>query len=301
MDTLNARGRRLLVALPTMFTAQGDLDLTATAQVGKLVERSRADGAFVAGTTGEFLALSDDERQRVFYTQRKALGGKRLIAHIGAGSARQAVALMEQALAAGITEFAALTPYYLPGTPDSTFRHFQAISEAAAGRARVYVYLFEARTTTRVTPEALAKIATLPGIVGVKISGCDLPTVLAYRAATPASFEVFTGNDADFPLAEANGIDGVVSGVASCFPATFDAMIDALDSGDASAIAAAHDDVLETVQLIAGDIARIKAALAAHGIGTPAVRMAIEQPLAEVAAMIDAAVARHEAASYVGA
>lgn len=301
MPTLNTRGRRLLVALPTMFTSQGELDLAATARVGELVARSRADGAFVAGTTGEFLALSDAERQQVFAVQREALGSKRLIAHIGAGSPRRSVALMEQAIASGVTEFAALTPYYLPATPRATFDHFRTISQAAAGRARVYVYLFEARTTTSVSPDELARIAGLPGIVGVKISGFDLPTVLAYRAATPAEFEVFTGNDADFPKAGVHGIDGVVSGVASCFPATFDRMIDALGSGDDEAISAAHADVLEVVQLIAGDIARIKVALHAHGIGTPTVRMAIEEPTAEIAAAISDAVARHEAASYAGA
>ena len=294
METRNARGRRLLVALPTMFLPNGDLDLDATARVGALVARSSADGAFVAGTTGEFLALEPDERQAVFATQRAALGDKRLIAHIGAGSTRQAIALMEAALAAGITEFAALTPYYLPGTPQATYDHFKAISDAAAGRARIYAYLFVARTTSVVTGDDLARIAELPGIIGTKVSGFDLGQVMEYRQATPADFEVFTGNDADFPVAQANGIDGVVSGVASCFPATFDRMIAALESGDAETVAASQAEVLEVVGLIAGDIARIKAALAARGIGGSTVRMAMEQPTADIAAAIADAVARYE-------
>lgn len=294
METLNPRGRRLLVALPTMFSGTGDLDLDATARVGELVAQSRADGAFVAGTTGEFLALEPDERQAVFDTQRVALGGKRLIAHIGAGSARQAVALLETGLAAGITEFAALTPYYLPGTPLSTYQHFKAVSEAAAGRARIYIYLFWARTTTVVSPGELARIAALPGVVGTKISGFNLAQVMEYRRATPPEFEVFTGNDADFPQAAGNGIDGVVSGVASCFPNTFDRMIAALESGDPASIAAAQAEVLEVVELIAGDIARIKVALAAQGRGGSAVRMAIEQPSDEITTAIQAAVAKYQ-------
>lgn len=296
METLNARGRRLLVALPTMFSFDGELDLDATARAGELVARSRADGAFVAGTTGEFLALEPSERRAVFATQRAALGSKRLIAHIGAGSTRQAIAMMEDALSSGITEFAALTPYYLPGTPRATYDHFKAISSAAAGRARIYVYLFLARTTTAVTGEELARIAELPGIVGAKVSGFDLPAVMEYRRATPPEFEVFTGNDADFPVAEANGIDGVVSGVASCFPATFDRMIAALESGDAETIAAAQTQVLEVVELIAGDIARIKIALAAQGIGGSTVRMAIEQPASDVVTAIRNAVATYQGA-----
>ncbi|MFT3889552.1 MAG: dihydrodipicolinate synthase family protein [Arachnia sp.] len=279
MPTANPRGRQLLVALPTLFADDGALDLDASAEAAALVAGSRADGAFVAGTTGEFLALSREERLALFETQLRALAPKRLIAHIGAGSTAEAIALLRGAAALGATEFAALTPLYLPGTPTSTLAHFRAISEVAQELgARVYVYLFEARTTTHVTPEELAVIADLPGIVGTKISGYDLETVLRYRAATRPEFEVFTGNDADFPSIGAAGIDGVVSGVASCFPDTFDEMIDALGSEDQARIAAAHARVLRAVDAIQGDIARIKFVLSERGIGGTALRWAIDQP-----------------------
>ncbi|MFV0406373.1 MAG: dihydrodipicolinate synthase family protein [Propioniciclava sp.] len=292
--SLNPRGRRLLVALPTLFAPDGSLDLDSCARVGQLVAHSHADGAFIGGTTGEFLALEPEERLAVFDTQRQALGDKRPIGHVGAGSARQAVALLEGGLALGLTEFAAITPYYLPASAQGTWEYFAALSDAIAGRGRLYAYLFQARTTTMVTPEELSALATLPGVVGVKVSGEDLPTVMGYRQATPADFEVFTGNDADFPQAESHGLDGVVSGVAACFPATFDSMIAALNAGDAQAIATAQADVATAVDLIAGDIGRIKVGVGLHGIGTPAMRMAIDPPGPEVVEAIRTTVAALE-------
>ena len=50
------------------------------------------------------------------------------------------------------------------------------------------------------------------------------------------------------------------------------------------------------VGLIAGDIARIKVALGARGIGGSTVRMAIDQPTDDIAAAITAAVAKYEEA-----
>ncbi len=294
MPTPNVRGRRLLVALPTMFSPTGEIDADACVAAGRLVAGSRADGAFVAGTTGEFPALEPAERQAVFDLQREALGDKTLVGHIGGGSTRQAIALLEAGLASGITSFAALTPYYLPASPKATYEHYKAISSIAAGAAQVYVYLFPARTNTPVTTDELARISELSGIIGVKVSGFGLTEVLGYRVATPAEFAVYTGNDADFPVAEANGLDGVVSGVASCFPKTFDRMIEALDSGEPAVIEKAHADVLEAVTLIAGDIGRIKVALAEQGIGTPNVRMSIEAPAAAIAEQIKAAVTKLE-------
>jgi dihydrodipicolinate synthase/N-acetylneuraminate lyase len=290
MTHSNASGTKVLVALPTIFTADGGLDLEGSAAVAGLVATSRADGAFVAGTTGEFPALEAEERLALFETARTALAGKRLIGHIGAASTRQSLHLLEGAQSRGVTEFAALTPYYLPSSPAATYDHFVELSAAADG-SRIYVYLFEARTTTKVTPAELARIAELPGIVGVKLSGIPLESVLEYRAATPPEFEVFTGNDADFPVVGSHGIDGVVSGVASVFPESFDRMITALDSGDEQLIRAAHAEVLDVVTVISGDIQRIKIGLDLRGVSATPVRMAIEGPNAAVRAELERAVA----------
>jgi 4-hydroxy-tetrahydrodipicolinate synthase len=289
MTNENASGRRVLVALPTIFQADGSLDRDGSKDVASLVATSLADGAFVAGTTGEFPALDHAERIDLFAAAREGLAGKRLVGHIGAGSTRQALELMEGARSVGVSEFAALTPYYLPSSPAATYEHYVALSEAA-GDSRIYAYLFEQRTTTTVTPAELAKIAELPGIVGVKLSGVPLEQVLEYRAATPHEFEVYTGNDADFPVVGSHGIDGVVSGVASVFPESFDRMIAALESGNESAIRTAHTEVLDVVGVIQGDIARMKTALELRGVCRSGVRMAIEGPDESVRAELRRAV-----------
>lgn len=288
----NARGQKVLVALPTAFLADGSLDLEGSKAAAALVAASKADGAFVAGTTGEFPALEPEERTALFAAVREALGSKRLVGHIGAGSLRQSLRALEDAKAVGITEFAALTPYYLPSSPTATYDYFKGLSDASDG-VRIYVYLFEARSTTPVTPAELAELAKLPGLVGAKLSGVSLEKAIEYRAATPDDFEIFTGNDADFPVVGENGLDGVVSGVSSVFPESFDRMISALASGDADAISAAHSEVLDVVTVIAGDIARIKTGLIERGVEAGTVRMAIEAPDADARAEISRAIAAY--------
>ena len=51
----------------------------------------------------------------------------------------------------------------------------------AGDDARLFVYLYASRTTTAVTPEQLAELATIPSVVGVKISGEPSARVLEYR------------------------------------------------------------------------------------------------------------------------
>jgi 4-hydroxy-tetrahydrodipicolinate synthase len=264
------------VALPTAFDSEGDLDTGSVRATCELAAASLADGAFVGGTTGEFLALERGERRELFEVAQSALGDKRLIAHIGAPSARQAIAAAQDAAEVGVTEFALLTPLYLPSSADATVRFFDEVASTLPAGSRLYAYLFRARTTTRVSADTLRRIADIAPLVGVKISAETLETCQDYKAALRPEFEVFTGSDAEYALVSQSGLTGVVSGIASCFPEVFDALNRALAAGDPDRIHEADATVQKVVAAVAGDIARIKTVLALRGVGTPVTRQAMD-------------------------
>jgi 4-hydroxy-tetrahydrodipicolinate synthase len=207
---------------------------------------------------------------------QSALGGKRLIAHIGAASARQAIAAAQDAAEVGATEFALLTPLYLPASADATVRFYEEVAATLPSGSRLYAYLFRARTTTEVSAGTLRRIADIAPLVGVKVSAESLTTCQDYKAAVPSEFEVFTGSDAEYAVVSRSGLTGVVSGIASCFPEPFDALNRALADGDSGRIDEADATVQEVVGAVAGDIARIKTVLAFRGIGTAVTRQATD-------------------------
>lgn len=294
MATIGSRnpvGCRVLTAPPVPFTAEGALDLAGFGASLAPVAAAGLDGVFVAGTTGEFPALSHRERVEVFATAVQAAQGLRVVGHAGAASAREVAGLIREGTAVGVREFAVLTPYYLPASEEETFGFYQRAAEAAEG-APVYAYLFFARTSTPVSPRLLGRIAGIEGIVGAKVSGEDLASVLRYRAAVPDGFEIFTGNDADMPAAKAAGITGVVSGVSAAYPELFARMIAALATGEAATIQQAAEAVQDAVGVIGGDIARIKHAQSLRGLAGGSCRMPIGVPdphaAAEIQRTIDA-------------
>ncbi|MGO4341187.1 dihydrodipicolinate synthase family protein [Pedococcus sp. 2YAF34] len=274
--SLNPSGRQLIAALPTAFDSEGTLDTGAVRASCELVAASSCDGAFVGGTTGEFLALERDERAALLAAARAGLGGRRLIAHLGAASARQAMAVARDAVELGVTEFALLTPLYLPASPDATVRYFEQVAAVLPAGTRLYAYLFQARTSTEVTAAVLRRITDTVPVVGAKISGETLATCRHYADILGPEFEVFTGSDADYGVVGRAGLVGVVSGVASCLPEPFDALNRALELGDADAIREADAAVQRAVQAVAGDIARIKTVLALRGIGSSVTRQAMD-------------------------
>lgn len=72
----------ILSALTTPFGADGALDLNAfTANIERLLPL--VDGVFVAGTTGEFPALTPAEHAALVEAALAAFGPTRVVVHVG--------------------------------------------------------------------------------------------------------------------------------------------------------------------------------------------------------------------------
>ena len=268
----------LLSAVPVPFDTNGDLDVKGQETLLRHLKDTGIGGVFIAGTTGEFTALDDDERAVVLSAALEVYGADAVYTHVGAAAARQAERLTTQAVALGARNLAAITPFYLPAGPEALVDYYREL-DAVAGGARLFVYLYAARTTTTVTPAQLAELAELPSVVGAKISGEPTARVLEYIRAAPDGFVVYSGNDVEFGDVLRAGGAGGVCGAVSVFPRPFTEVADALRRGDEQAAAAAQDRVERAVEAVAGaDIALIKAGLALRGLPAGPPRVALDEP-----------------------
>jgi 4-hydroxy-tetrahydrodipicolinate synthase len=269
-------------AVPTLFGADGELDPGANRALYGLVN-GLVDGLFVAGTTGEFPALEDAERQSLFELALAEAGPDRVIAHIGAPDARHAARLARGAVALGATRIAAITPYYLPARPDELAGHYRRIRDAAPG-PELYAYIFPERTGLNVPPPLFAQVADLAGLAGAKVSGSASADLAGYVAAAPG-LRIFSGNDASPWASMRAGGAGVISGRSSAYPEVYAALCHAPPG---------HDEAerLDRIVALGASIGRLKHALQVRGVaGSPAARMTVDPPDPGVAAAIAAEVA----------
>jgi 4-hydroxy-tetrahydrodipicolinate synthase len=286
---MTARRLEILSAVPTPFDADGSVDESAARG---LYERLSpvVDGLFVGGTTGEFPALDDAERTRLVPLAIAAVGSDRVVANVGAASARQAVGLARAAAEAGATRMAAITPFYLAASIEGCIRYYASIKDAAPDVA-LYAYAFPDVAGTELPPDALGRLADV-GVEGIKTSGAAAARVEEYVATAPVGFAVWSGNDADMPRLAACGARGTVSGVSSVAPAPFARLSRALADGDDVAAARLQREVAELVALLGPSIARLKAGLTALGMPMGECRMAIDAPDADLLARIHAVTSR---------
>jgi 4-hydroxy-tetrahydrodipicolinate synthase len=268
----------LVSAVPVCFDASGELDVDGQKKLLRHLKDVGIGGVFIAGTTGEFTALDDGERLTVLSAALEVYGADAVYMHVGAAAARQAESLTTQAVALGAKRLAAITPFYLPAGRAALTDYYRRL-DAAAGGARIYVYLFAARTGSTVTPDQLAELATIPSVAGAKISGESTSKVLQYVRAVPDDFEVYSGNDIEFGDFVRAGGTGAVSGVSSVFPRPFLDLADALRRSDDEAATAAQERVKQAVAATNGaDIALLKAGLSVQGLPAGPTRVAIDQP-----------------------
>jgi 4-hydroxy-tetrahydrodipicolinate synthase len=280
--------RTVITAVTTPFHRNGDLDLTSARTLYRFAHQGTGQ-LLVAGTTGEFPALSTGERLLLIETALEVAGARDVIAHVGASDAFNAARLAAAAVSAGTRRLAVLTPYYLPATPAELHAYFGRVREAA-GDAQLYAYLFPERSGLDIAPELCAELATTYGLAGVKLSGTASKQVREHLAAAPDGFEVYSGNDRELADVLAAGGAGVVSGCAAGIPEPFLALAEA--SGDQRG--AAQNRVDRVVDALGPSIGRIKCAQQLRGLPAGHSRMTVADPDAETEAIIKALVAENE-------
>lgn len=284
--------REILTAVPVAFREDGELDLDGSREILEYVAASGTIGGFVLGTTGEFAALSREERKLLTGLSLEVLAGKRVVVHVGAPSLFQVRQLIDDARAAGARAVAVLTPYYFAASDQAVLDFYRGVSAVSDG-LEVYAYLFTARTGITVDPPLLAEIAKLPNIVGAKLSGESLERVSAFRAAVPADFQLYTGADIDLAYAADHGAQGVVSGISSVFPKPFIELANALAAGDAPRVERAQLAVNDVVEVVIGDPARMKLGLRLMGINAGYARMALDEPGEDIESELRRAIASY--------
>lgn len=169
------------------------------------------------GTTGEAATLSREEHLRVVrVTVDEAAGRVPVIAGVGGNNTRNVIEMMKAVADLGARAALAVVPYYNRPNQDGIYAHYAALAEASP--LPIVVYNVPGRTVADISVETLARVASLPSVVGIKDATGNLVRVSAQRLACKAGFAQLSGND-DMALGfNAMGGVGCISVTANVAP-----------------------------------------------------------------------------------
>ncbi|WP_324716549.1 dihydrodipicolinate synthase family protein [Carboxydochorda subterranea] len=276
----------LVVATITPMSDDGErVDLAAaTALAEWLVERG-VDGLFVAGTTGEAVFLSDDERVALTQALVRGVKGRIPVAVQVTTATTQGTQEALRAVAeVGVDAVACVTPWYYR-LDEPALRGFYRAVASAAGDMPVYLYNIPARTGNRISAALARELAmAFENVAGIKDSSGDMRSLLdllEVREALAAAraFAVLAGSDTLSLAFMRAGGDGVVSGTASVVPEPFVELFRAIRQGDRAGQSRWYA-VVRRVAALLGEGDRLdlfKAVAQDRGLGGGSVRLPLTQ------------------------
>jgi 4-hydroxy-tetrahydrodipicolinate synthase len=222
--------------IPPIVTPMKDNEDVDLDRLRRLIDHMLAKGVhgiFVLGTTSEFYALDEAEKQAVIATAVEHVRGRvPVMAGTGAETTREAIRLTRMAEREKVDAVSVITPYYIYPTQAEIADHFRKIAESTS--TPVLLYNNPAVCGgVKIDVETVARLAEIPNIVGIKDSSGDLQGLIEYVRVTPANkFAVFQGRDTLIVPALQFGAKGSVPGTCNIAPDLCVGIYEAFRRGD---------------------------------------------------------------------
>lgn len=243
---------------PAMLTPLDEtlaIDTACFAAHARALLDAGCTGVTPFGTTGEGPSFSVAERQAaVDALIAQGVPAERILVSTSCAALPDTVALTRHAVQAGTRACLVLPPFFLKGVKDEGVIDFytQLFTQVADARLRVVLYHIPQISGVALSHGVISTLmARFPGtIIGLKDSGCQRETSLAFAQAFMPPLQVWVGNEPDLQTLTARGAAGAVSGVGNIAPRLIQRLIRSAESSvDA---ARDQDDVLALLAILGG-------------------------------------------------
>jgi 4-hydroxy-tetrahydrodipicolinate synthase len=190
--------RGTISPIPTIWTAEGQLDRVGMGNMLDFVVNGGADVLFCCGSAGEFSQMSDAQRREVAeFTVKQVAGRVPVLVGIASCSTDLAIEFGRHAKSIGASGVVVVNPFYAILLPDNIALHFRRL--AAALDLPIILYNFPALTGQDLSPAMIRSLALeCPNIVGVKDTtdtARHIRDVIAAVKPVRPDFGVYAGFD----------------------------------------------------------------------------------------------------------
>jgi dihydrodipicolinate synthase/N-acetylneuraminate lyase len=212
-------------------TTDGSIDRLRTGRYAKRLIADGAHGLCVAGSAGQFLAMSVAERQELTDVVLAAVEDSApVIVCAAAYRTEHAVELARHAEGAGAAAVMASAPYYVGAHEDAVWRHLSAIRRAVA--IPVMLYHVPATTHVELPLEVLSDLVAADVIHAVKQSFYDAYHARDAKALLGDRAAVFCGHDGSALECLLMGADGWISALPALYPSMARSLWDGVQAGE---------------------------------------------------------------------
>ncbi|MDT4762714.1 4-hydroxy-tetrahydrodipicolinate synthase [Sphaerochaeta sp. PS] len=213
--------RGIIPALVTPLKNSEEVDLVSLRKLIRYQLDNGVHGIFVIGSTGEFYALSMEEKQKLIEATVDEVAGK-IPVYAGTNdiTTRESIQLTKMAERCGVDAVSVLTPMFISPSPKELYTHYKAIAESTD--LPIILYNNSPRTGVGIPVDTCVKLATdCQNIIGIKDSSGDFTLTGEYirRTRHLSHFHVLQGRDTQILAGFVYGATGAIAACANVAPA----------------------------------------------------------------------------------
>lgn len=185
----------IMPALVTPFDKTGAVDYDVLASLVEYQIKQGVGGLVPLGSTGEYYALTNDERRRVMATVREVANDRvMLIAGANGSCTREVIEQVKQARDTGYSNLLIAPPYYAIPTQDELIGHYNAILDAVPD-VNIVLYNYPIRTNVEVGYSVMDALKDHDRVIAIKESAGNLLRAIEIDDRYKGKIQLSCGSD----------------------------------------------------------------------------------------------------------
>jgi 4-hydroxy-tetrahydrodipicolinate synthase len=219
------------VALVTPFTRNNEINEKVLRELINFLIEKGVSGIVPVGTTGEFIYLTEEEREKVLeITVDEANGKVPVIAGTGASSTLAAIKFTKNAEDVGADAVLVVAPYYLRADDKGDFQHFYELANST--NLPIILYNIPQCTGGFLRREVVEDLAELENIVGIKDGSGNMAYIMELLETVGDRISILVGYDEIVLPALASGVKGMILASANVIPDKWLELYESVAKGD---------------------------------------------------------------------
>lgn len=225
---------KIITPTVTIFDDKGNIDIDGNKLLIKHLIDKGVDGAVPLGSSGEFTAISLDEKKKLIklYVD-ESKGRLDLIPGTNSLNFDECVDLSNYAISLGVKGVLILPPFYYGISQEEAFHYFDVLAQRVKGD--IYIYNFPARTGFDMSADTTFSLAKKhKNIKGMKDSTANLShtkEVILKVKDLRDDFEVYSGYDDHFVPNVIAGGNGCIAAISNFEPKLWSDWVAAINDG----------------------------------------------------------------------
>lgn len=225
---------KIITPTVTIFDDKGNIDIEGNKLLIKHLIDKGVDGAVPLGSSGEFTAISLDEKKKLIklYVD-ESKGRLDLIPGTNSLNFDECVDLSNYAISLGVKGVLILPPFYYGISQEEAFHYFDVLAQRVKGD--IYIYNFPARTGFDMSADTTFNLAKKhKNIKGMKDSTANLShtkEVILKVKDLRDDFEVYSGYDDHFVPNVIAGGNGCIAAISNFEPKLWSDWVAAINDG----------------------------------------------------------------------